>query len=319
MEQETSSRSSMTGKILIVGDSMLDRYWSGIVQRISPEAPVPIVSIEEIKERAGGAGNVAANIAALGGMSQLLSVVGDDESGRRLADILGQAGVDHHLHIDPQMRTTEKMRVVSRNQQLIRLDFERGPHWDVLQRTLGDYRCLIADASVVVISDYSKGAVENIEPLIELANDTNVPVVVDPKGNDFTRYRRASVITPNLAEFKAVAGPCDTPTILEARARELVSDLEIEALLITLGSDGMVLYLGSGEKYHQDSVAREVYDVSGAGDTVVAAVSVFMAAGLDWPRILEYANTAAGIVVGKFGTAVVNMDELKSELNRGQD
>ena len=309
----------MTGKILIIGDSMLDRYWSGIVERISPEAPVPIVSIEEITERAGGAGNVAANVAALGRVGQLLSVVGDDESGRRLAGILGKAGVDRYLHIDPQMRTTEKLRVVSRNQQLMRLDFEQDPHGEVLKKVLGDYKRLIADASVVVVSDYGKGAVENIELLIELANTANVPVVVDPKGDDFTRYRRASVITPNLAEFKTVAGPCDSPTIFEARARELVRDLEIEALLITLGSQGMVLYLGSGEKYHQESVAREVYDVSGAGDTVVAAVSVSMVAGVDWPRILEYANTAAGIVVGKFGTAVVSMDELKSELKKGLD
>ena len=309
----------MTGKILIIGDLMLDRYWSGIVERISPEAPVPVVNIEEITERAGGAGNVAANVAALGRVGQLLSVVGDDESGRRLAGILGKAGVDRYLHIDPQMRTTEKLRVVSRNQQLIRLDFEQDPHGEVLKKVFGDYRRLIADASVVVVSDYGKGAVENIELLIELANTANVPVVVDPKGDDFTRYRRASVITPNLAEFKTVAGPCDSPTIFEARARELVRDLEIEALLITLGSQGMVLYLGSGEKYQQGSVAREVYDVSGAGDTVVAAVSVSMVEGVDWPRILEYANTAAGIVVGKFGTAVVSMDELKSELKKGLD
>ena len=296
---------------------MLDRYWSGRVERISPEAPVPVVSVEGITDRAGGAANVAANVAALGGKSLLLSVVGDDESGRMLDEILDDMGVSRCLHKDPQARTTEKLRVVSRNQQLIRLDFEKAFDIGVLNQNFALYEQQIADASIVVMSDYGKGVLQNPERFIAIANEADVPVVVDPKGADFSRYSGAFVITPNFDEFTKVTGPCNSSDTLEKRAREMIRELSLGALLITQGSDGMTLYLESGETYQQGSVAKEVYDVSGAGDTVVATLSFFMAAGLTWPMILERANTAAGIVVGKFGTAVVTLNELNSALDEG--
>jgi len=308
----------VSGKILIVGDSMLDRYWSGRVDRISPEAPVPVVSIDGVTERAGGAANVAANVSALSGQGQLLSIVGDDDSGRKLDEILAGMGVNRFMHIDPEARTIEKLRVVSKNQQLIRLDFEKGFSADILNQILSLYEKEIGGASIVVMSDYGKGVLESTERFIAIANEADVPVVVDPKGTDFNRYKGASMITPNLDEFTSIVGPCGSPAVLETKAREMIRELRLGVLLITQGSDGMTLYLESGETYHQSSVAREVYDVSGAGDTVVAALSVSMAAGLPWPIILERANTAAGIVVGKFGTAVVTLAELDSVLDGGR-
>ncbi|MBT5886550.1 MAG: bifunctional heptose 7-phosphate kinase/heptose 1-phosphate adenyltransferase, partial [Acidiferrobacteraceae bacterium] len=222
-------------RVLVVGDTMLDRYWTGTVDRISPEAPVPVVKVEQVQERAGGAGNVAANIASLGAGSQLLSFVGDDDAGRRVNSILELAGVDRHLHIDPSSRTTEKLRIVSRNQQLLRADFEDRPDSDLLARSVTDFRELLSGADAVVISDYGKGGLANVAEMIGAAKERGVPVVVDPKGGDFTRYFGATMVTPNRQEFESITGvPVDAPQFAQAAA-ELVESAGLEGLLVTLG------------------------------------------------------------------------------------
>ncbi|MBT6787358.1 MAG: D-glycero-beta-D-manno-heptose-7-phosphate kinase [Acidiferrobacteraceae bacterium] len=298
-------------RVLVVGDTMLDRYWTGTVDRISPEAPVPVVKVEQVQERAGGAGNVAANIASLGAGSQLLSFVGDDDAGRRVNSILELAGVDRHLHIDPSSRTTEKLRIVSRNQQLLRADFEDRPDSDLLARSVTDFRELLSGADAVVISDYGKGGLANVAEMIGAAKERGVPVVVDPKGGDFTRYFGATMVTPNRQEFESITGvPVDAPQFAQAAA-ELVESAGLEGLLVTLGPDGMVLFLANGEVVRQEARAREVYDVSGAGDTVVAVIAVAIGLKLDWTLGLELATRGASAVVGRFGTSVVSLSDLQ--------
>ena len=298
-------------RVLVVGDTMLDRYWTGTVDRISPEAPVPVVKVEQVQERAGGAGNVAANIASLGAGSQLLSFVGDDDAGRRVNSILELAGVDRHLHIDPSSRTTEKLRIVSRNQQLLRADFEDRPDSDLLARSVTDFRELLSGADAVVISDYGKGGLANVAEMIGAAKERGVPVVVDPKGGDFTRYFGATMVTPNRQEFESITGvPVDAPQFAQAAA-ELVESAGLEGLLVTLGPDGMVLFLANGEVVRQEARAREVYDVSGAGDTVVAVIAVAIGLKLDWTLSLELATRGASAVVGRFGTSVVSLSDLQ--------
>ena len=298
-------------RVLVVGDTMLDRYWTGTVDRISPEAPVPVVKVEQVQERAGGAGNVAANIASLGARSQLLSFVGDDDAGRRVNSILELAGVDRHLHIDPSSRTTEKLRIVSRNQQLLRADFEDRPDSDLLARSVTDFRELLSGADAVVISDYGKGGLANVAEMIGAAKERGVPVVVDPKGGDFTRYFGATMVTPNRQEFESITGvPVDAPQFAQAAA-ELVESAGLEGLLVTLGPDGMVLFLANGEVIRQEARAREVYDVSGAGDTVVAVIAVAIGLKLDWTLGLELATRGASAVVGRFGTSVVSLSDLQ--------
>ncbi|MBT7517831.1 MAG: D-glycero-beta-D-manno-heptose-7-phosphate kinase [Acidiferrobacteraceae bacterium] len=298
-------------RVLVVGDTMLDRYWTGTVDRISPEAPVPVVKVEQVQERAGGAGNVAANIASLGAGSQLLSFVGDDDAGRRVNSILELAGVDRHLHIDPSSRTTEKLRIVSRNQQLLRADFEDRPDSDLLARSVTDFRELLSGADAVVISDYGKGGLANVVEMIGAAKERGVPVVVDPKGGDFTRYFGATMVTPNRQEFESITGvPVDAPQFAQAAA-ELVESAGLEGLLVTLGPDGMVLFLANGEVIRQEARAREVYDVSGAGDTVVAVIAVAIGLKLDWTLGLELATRGASAVVGRFGTSVVSLSDLQ--------
>ena len=299
-------------RVLVVGDTMLDRYWTGTVDRISPEAPVPVVKVEQIQERAGGAGNVAANIASLGARSQLLSFVGDDDAGRRVNSILELAGVDRHLHIDPRSRTTEKLRIVSRNQQLLRADFEDRPDSNLLARSVTDFRELLNGADVVVISDYGKGGLANVVEMIGAAKERGVPVVVDPKGGDFTRYFGATIVTPNRQEFESITGvPASVPQFAQAAA-ELVERAGLEGLLVTLGSDGMVLFLANGEVIRQEAQAREIYDVSGAGDTVVAVIAVAIGLKLDWTVSLELATRGASAVVGRFGTSVVSLSDLQN-------
>ena len=298
-------------RVLVVGDTMLDRYWTGTVDRISPEAPVPVVKVEQVQERAGGAGNVAANIASLGARTQLLSFVGDDDAGRRVNSILELAGVDRHLHIDPRSRTTEKLRIVSRNQQLLRADFEDRPDSNLLARSVTDFRELLNGADVVVISDYGKGGLANVVEMIGAAKERDVPVVVDPKGGDFTRYFGATMVTPNRQEFESITGvPASVPQFAQAAA-ELVERAGLEGLLVTLGSDGMVLFLANGEVIRQEAQAREVYDVSGAGDTVVAVIAVAIGLKLDWTLGLELATRGASAVVGRFGTSVVSLSDLQ--------
>jgi rfaE bifunctional protein kinase chain/domain len=299
-------------RVLVVGDTMLDRYWTGTVDRISPEAPVPVVNVQQVDERAGGAGNVAANIASLGAGSQLLSFVGDDDAGRRVNSILEMAGVDRHLHIDPKSRTTEKLRIVSRNQQLLRADFEDRPDSDLLARSVTDFKELLNGTDVVVISDYGKGGLANVVEMIGVAKERGVPVVVDPKGRDFTRYFDATMVTPNRQEFESITGvPANSPKFAQAAA-ELVESAGLEGLLVTLGADGMILFLANGDVIRQEARVREVYDVSGAGDTVVAVIAVAIGLKLDWTLSLELATRGASAVVGRFGTSVVKLADLQN-------
>jgi rfaE bifunctional protein kinase chain/domain len=297
--------------VLVVGDVMLDRYWYGDVSRISPEAPVPVVLVNEKKEdlRLGGAANVAHNCAALGARTTLLSVVGADPSGKALEKLLRRQGVAAKLHRDRSIRTTEKLRIIGRQQQLLRLDFERSPSREVLASKLEDYKRALAGCDVVVLSDYGKGGMAHIAQMVELARKARKRVLVDPKGDDYGRYRGASVITPNRQEFREVAGAWSDEKDLARRAERLRRELKLEALLITRGEEGMTLFL-RGRKIHIKTEAREVFDVTGAGDTVIAALAVMLGAGAGLEAAVRTANRAAGIVVGKLGTAVATYEEL---------
>jgi rfaE bifunctional protein kinase chain/domain len=299
-------------QILVVGDVMLDRYWMGSVHRISPEAPVPVVGIERTELRVGGAGNVAANVRGLGAICHLVSVIGDDESGRNLDQILSTHGVNRHLHIDAESRTTEKLRIISKNQQLLRADFENPPRREVVDRCLSDYEELLPQVNVVAISDYGKGSLQSIEEMIQQAKARGIPVIVDPKGSDFSRYRGATVVTPNESELQEVIGPWSSYTDMETKILELVRQFEIDGLLVTRGEAGMMFFRLEGEPVLEEARSLEVYDVSGAGDTVVAMVSVGIAAGFGWREILHLSNIAAGVVVRKLGTAVATLTEIQA-------
>ncbi|MEO8137493.1 MAG: D-glycero-beta-D-manno-heptose-7-phosphate kinase [Betaproteobacteria bacterium] len=296
-------------RVLVVGDVMLDRYWFGDVERISPEAPVPVVHVSRTEERPGGAANVARNAARLGAGVTLLSVVGDDEPGRSLQRLLDKDGVRALFQIDPDFPTIVKLRVISRQQQLLRIDFEKPPNDKALDAKLAEYELLVRDADIVILSDYGKGGLAHVTRMIELARAQGRTVLVDPKGDDFSRYRGASLLTPNRSEFRQVAGRWNTEAEFAAKAEAMRKDLSLTGLLVTRSEEGMSLFL-EGAAHHIPTVAREVFDVSGAGDTVIAALGVMMAAGADLLSATEVANHAAGIVVGKLGTAVVLPDEL---------
>lgn len=300
-------------RILVVGDVMLDRYWFGDVDRVSPEAPVPIVKVGRIDERPGGAANVSRNVASLGARSALLSVIGADEPGSILERLVAADGVVATLHRDASISTTVKLRVVARQQQLLRIDFEKPPSREVLADKLADYQTLLNDCDVVVLSDYGKGGLAHISRMIELARASGKRVLVDPKGEDYSRYKGATIVTPNRAELRAVVGGWHSEKELEAKAQGLRRELGIEALLLTRSEEGMTLFKEGGV-VHQPASAREVFDVSGAGDTVIAAVGVMMACGAPLERAMQVANVAAGIVVGKLGTAAVRLDELRAAL-----
>ena len=296
-------------RVLVVGDVMLDRYWFGEVSRISPEAPVPVVRVTSSDERPGGAANVARNIAALSAKAALLSVTGDDEAGTKIAELMQAEGVVAELHRDPSISTTIKLRVIGRQQQLLRIDFETAPSHEVLSAALADYERLLGECDVVVLSDYGKGGLAHITRMIALANTANKPVLVDPKGEDYSRYRNATLITPNRGEFREVAGGWKDEEELTRKAEALRRELNLKGLLVTRSEEGMTLYR-EGERVHEQTQAREVFDVSGAGDTVIATLAVMLACGADIAEAVRVANRAAGIVVGKLGTAVVTKEEL---------
>jgi D-glycero-beta-D-manno-heptose-7-phosphate kinase len=296
-------------RVLVVGDVMLDRYWFGDVERISPEAPVPVVRIARNEERPGGAANVARNAAALGAKVTLVSVIGDDEPGRALERLLADEGVRTSLHRDPLLPTTVKLRVIARQQQLLRIDFETSPSHEILASKLADYERTLPDFDVVVLSDYGKGGLAHIARMIELATARGTPVLVDPKGEDYLRYRGATMLTPNRAEFRQVAGAWRNEAELASKAQALRGELQLEALLITRSEEGMSLYTDAGA-LNIPAQAREVYDVSGAGDTVIATLGVLLGARADVANAVRIANRAAGVVVGKLGTAVVRPEEL---------
>lgn len=305
IERERLSRS----RVLVVGDVMLDRYWFGEVERISPEAPVPVARIVRTEERLGGAANVARNIAALGAQARLLGAVGDDEPGRCLSELLHAGRVDAHLQRDPTLETIVKLRVLSRQQQLIRVDFERAPSRDVLQACLAQYASLLADTDVVLLSDYAKGALTHVTELIAQARAQARPVMVDPKGSDWSRYRGATLLTPNRAELQQVVGRWQSEGELRERVEALRGSLSLDALLLTRSEEGMTLFDAEG-CVSAPTQAREVFDVSGAGDTVIATLATLFGAGLPLREAMIEANRAAGIVVGKLGTATVDYDEL---------
>jgi rfaE bifunctional protein kinase chain/domain len=309
MADEATRGKIGAARVLVVGDVMLDRYWFGEVSRISPEAPVPIIKVSRTEERPGGAANVARNAAALGARVWLLSVVGTDDAGRSLERLLAEESVTARLQRDPQLTTTVKLRTIARHQQLLRIDFETPPHHEVLLSKLEDFRGLLPEADVVILSDYGKGGLTHIATMIGLANAAGVPVLVDPKGDDFARYRGATLLTPNLSEFRDVAGSWTSEQELTEKAQRLRRELGLEALLMTRSEDGMTLYREAGVT-HTPADAREVFDVSGAGDTVIATLAVMLAAGAELPDAVRLANRAAGIVVGKLGTAVVHQGEL---------
>ncbi|MEZ5581510.1 MAG: bifunctional D-glycero-beta-D-manno-heptose-7-phosphate kinase/D-glycero-beta-D-manno-heptose 1-phosphate adenylyltransferase HldE [Candidatus Competibacteraceae bacterium] len=299
--------------ILIVGDVMLDRYWHGPVERISPEAPVPIVKVDTIEERPGGAANVAVNIAALGGRTSVLGVVGDDEAAQILQTKLDRLGIENQLVRVPEQPTITKLRVLSRHQQLLRVDFEnpfRFPSDTLLER----FNVRLPTTDLVVVSDYGKGTVHNVQDYIVSARAADRPVLVDPKGRDFSIYRNATLITPNLQELETVVGPCADEQALVNKGMALLEELCLDALFVTRGEQGMSLLRRAAEPLHLAARAREVYDVTGAGDTVIATLAVGLATGLDLSTAILLANTAAGIVVGKLGATGVTASELQRAL-----
>ena len=312
-QQETLKSRFAQAKVLVVGDVMLDRYWFGDVSRISPEAPVPVAKIARIDQRAGGAANVARNIASLGGKVGLLSVTGDDEAADALDALMMQDGVSSYLMRDKQIATTVKLRVVARNQQLIRLDFEESPHREVLEQIKHQYREVLPEYDAIIFSDYGKGGLSHISDMIDWAKQAGKPVLIDPKGDDYEKYASATLITPNRAELKEVVGSWKNENDLTEKAQNLRRHLDLTAILLTRSEEGMTLF-NEGEPIYQPTRAQEVYDVSGAGDTVIAGVGLGLAAGYTMPEAMHLANTAAGVVVAKLGTAVCSFAELTKAL-----
>ncbi|GMR03975.1 MAG: hypothetical protein BMS9Abin22_493 [Gammaproteobacteria bacterium] len=301
-------------RVMVVGDTMLDRYWHGGVERISPEAPVPVVAVTKSDERPGGAANVARNVQALGARCTLLSITGDDREADSLQDLLEKAGIECRLYRDKLINTTVKLRVLSQNQQLLRVDFESPISKDARVRLLDYYLKHLSDCDVVIISDYGKGGLGYIQEMISVARTAGRSVVVDPKGDDYSSYRGATFITPNRKEFERVAGRFHDNKDLEKKAAAMAADLEIEGILVTRGDEGMSLIDRKGQVLHIPARAREVFDVTGAGDTVIATIGCAAGANAELGDVVHLANIAAGIVVGKLGAATATPKEILHEL-----
>ncbi len=296
-------------RVLVVGDVMLDRYWFGDAHRISPEAPVPVVHVERQEDRLGGAANVAKNAAALGAQVGLLSVVGTDEPGARIESLLAESTIRSYLHRDATLPTTIKLRVIGRQQQLLRIDFEDQPSREVLDGKLDQFEALLADYDIVLMSDYGKGGLAHIGRMIDSARSRSRSILVDPKGDDYSRYRGATLLTPNRAELREVIGRWHSEDELAKRAASLCAQLDLGGLLLTRSEEGMTLFDAAG-RLDVAAQTREVFDVTGAGDTVIATLAVMLAAGVSLREAVAIANRAAGIVVGKLGTSVVTHAEL---------
>jgi rfaE bifunctional protein kinase chain/domain len=296
-------------RVLVVGDAMLDRYWFGAVERISPEAPVPVVRVHREEERLGGAANVAMNVKVLGAACTLVTVLGEDAAGTRLRELLTEQGVDTVIGNDPQLRTVVKLRVIGRSQQLLRIDFENTPDHEVLELMLADYARVLPSHDLVLLSDYGKGGLAHVGRMIELARAAGKPVLVDPKGSDFSRYAGATAITPNRAELAQVVGAWSGEADLLSRAEALRQALGLEGLLLTRSEEGISLFDAAGH-LHLPTAAREVFDVTGAGDTVIGTLAALLACGMSLREAAALANRAAGIVVSRFGTATVSRAEL---------
>lgn len=312
MQLEADSFNSIS--TLVVGDVMLDRYWFGSVDRISPEAPVPVLAVTNEDVRAGGAANVAHNLRVLGAGSTLLSVVGDDEAGREIKRLIDACGVTTQFKIDKSIKTIVKLRMMAQNQQLLRVDFDQQPGEEILAQCLSDYETALLDADVVVLSDYGKGGLRHVGKMIELARDAGKPAIVDPKGDDYSRYKGATLITPNMKEFEAVVGPVLSEQQFSDKGFALREQLQLDYLLVTRSEKGMTLFTKNQGQINSPAKALEVYDVSGAGDTVIAMMALAISQGFTDEQCLELANTVAGIVVGKLGTATATIDEVIERL-----
>lgn len=302
-------------RVLVVGDIMLDRYWRGAVDRISPEAPVPVVAVTGSEERLGGAANVASNVRALGANCKLLGIAGDDPDADVLEQLLVNQGIATELERTPGLKTTVKLRIVSQQQQLIRIDFETPANESSTRKLLERYKDMLAEHDVVIVSDYGKGGLAHVADMIQLARSANKPLIVDPKGDDYTNYSGATLITPNRKEFQAVAGSYASTDELIEKAAALVDKLDLGGLLVTRSEEGMSLVNSKEKVVHMKARAREVFDVTGAGDTVIAAVGSALAVGSSPEDALHLANVAAGIVVGKLGSATASPDEIRHELS----
>lgn len=296
-------------RVLVVGDVMLDRYWYGAVDRISPEAPVPVVRITREEERNGGAANVAYNIVTLGAQSSLLTVVGEDEASHKLEALVAGTGIQTYFGRDPDLKTTVKLRVIGRQQQLLRVDFENTPKTEILASQSAAFATLMPEHDAVLFSDYGKGGLAHVSDMIEKARAVGKPILIDPKGSDFSRYKNANVITPNRLELQQVIGPWLNESDLQNKCQNLREQLGLTAVLLTRSEEGMTLFDSQGQ-LHVNAQAREVFDVTGAGDTVIATMAALVAAGMSMRKALPLANRAGGLVVGKFGTATVSYEEL---------
>lgn len=296
-------------RVLVVGDVMLDRYWYGAVDRISPEAPVPVVRINREEERNGGAANVAYNLVTLGAQASLLTVVGDDEASHKLEALVANTGIEPHFGRDADLKTTVKLRVIGRQQQLLRLDFENTPKNELLASQTAAFEDLLPTHGAVLFSDYGKGGLGHISDMIARARAVGKPILVDPKGSDFARYSGATVITPNRAELQQVIGAWRDESDLRTKVQDLREQFNLQAILLTRSEEGMTLFDADGE-LHVSAQAREVFDVTGAGDTVIATMAALVASGVGLRDAVPIANQAGGVVVGKFGTATVSYDEL---------
>jgi len=309
METKVPQQQLAKARVLVVGDVMLDRYWYGAVDRISPEAPVPVVRITREEERNGGAANVAYNLVTLGAQSSLLTVVGDDEASHKLEALVANTGIQTYFGRDAQLKTTVKLRVIGRQQQLLRLDFENTPKTEILASQTATFVDLLPSHDAVLFSDYGKGGLAHVSDMIERARAAGKPILIDPKGSDFSRYQHASVITPNRAELQQVIGAWQDESELEDKVQQLRERLGLEAVLLTRSEEGMTLFDADGQ-VSVSAQAREVFDVTGAGDTVIATMAALVAAGMSLREALPWANRAGGLVVGKFGTATVSYEEL---------
>lgn len=296
-------------RVLVIGDVMLDRYWFGDVERISPEAPVPVVHVAKREDRLGGAANVARNIVALGAQATLVGVIGADEPGQRVKELLNESGIHDSLVTDSSIPTTLKMRVLGRQQQMLRVDFEMPAPPGSIETLRHTIEPLLLTHDVLVLSDYAKGALSQVQSIIRLARAQNLPILVDPKGNDYLPYHGASLVTPNRAEMQQAVGAWHSEEDLTQRAQALRAKLDLEVLLVTRSEQGMTLFTPTA-RHHVDAMAHEVFDVSGAGDTVLATLAVMRGSGAQWVDAMNWANRAGGIVVGKLGTSVVTAEEL---------
>lgn len=306
-------------KVLVLGDVMLDRYWFGATNRISPEAPVPVVKVQDIEERAGGAANVAMNIASLGVPVALHGLIGQDDAGRALDKLLNSHNIQNHCVALDSHPTITKLRILSRHQQLLRLDFEEGFHHVASDSLLAKLEQEITAYGALILSDYGKGTLESVQQMIQVARKAGVPTLIDPKGTDFERYRGATLLTPNMSEFEAVVGHCKNDDEIVEKGLKLIADFELTALLVTRSEKGMTLLRPNQAPFHLPTQAKEVYDVTGAGDTVISVLATAIADGRPYEEACYLANAAAGVVVGKLGTSTVTPTELENAIHHREE